>query len=105
MLHVAFLELMTAREQNLFARNVRKAVDQRHYVLQLIAKTKRAARLIERSAGPDAARQRLIEQPTIEHRIHGLVGGSDFNRTQNLIPVVQHILERRVDSSRIQKLR
>src|SRR5712691_575646 len=42
-LHVAFFELMTTGEQNLLASNSRTAVDKRHYVLQLIAKTECAA--------------------------------------------------------------
>src|SRR2546426_4773 len=68
--HVTLWELSRGGTQNLRARYLRLRVNQRHHVLQLIAKTKRAARLIESRSSADAARQRLIEQPTIDQSIH-----------------------------------
>src|SRR5262245_57664551 len=54
-LHVAFLELPARRPQDLRPRLLRRAVDEGHHVLQLIAETVGAAGLVERGAAPDAA--------------------------------------------------
>ena len=43
---------------------------QRHHVLQLVAKAVGAARLIERRPRPDAAGERLVQQPVVEHDVH-----------------------------------
>src|SRR6476660_6921961 len=60
MLNISFLELMRGRQKNLRSGNFRLCVDQRHYILQLVTKTERAARLIKSRASPNTARQRLI---------------------------------------------
>ena len=54
-LHVAFFKLMSGGEHDLLSRNFRMAVDQRHNVLQLIAKTECTAGLVKSRASPDAA--------------------------------------------------
>ncbi len=100
-LHVAFLKLVRRREQDLFARDLRTAVDERHHVLQLIAKTERAARLVERRTRPNATRKRLIQEPAIEHRIQRGVRRSHFNRAEQFIPMDQHFLKRGIHGSRL----
>jgi len=42
-LHVAFFELVLSRHHDLFARDVRTAIDERHHILQLIAEPESAA--------------------------------------------------------------
>jgi hypothetical protein len=51
-LDVAFDELATCRQQDLLARQSRIRVQQRKRILQLIAETERAARLVEATASP-----------------------------------------------------
>ncbi len=85
-LHVAFFELVRGREQDLFTRDLRTAVDERHHVLQLIAKTVSAAGLIKSRARPDATRERLIQQPAVEHRVQGGVRRSHFDRAEQAHP-------------------
>ena len=41
---------------------------ERHHVLELVAEAVGAARLVERRARPDAAGERLVEQPAVEQR-------------------------------------
>ena len=48
-------------------------VEQRQHVLQLIAETECAARLIRTAARPDAAAERLIEQPAVHDQIERVV--------------------------------
>ena len=52
----------------------RRAHGERHHVLELIAEAVRAARLVERRARPDAARERLVEQPAVEQQVERPVG-------------------------------
>ncbi len=102
-LHVAFLKLMTAGKQNLFASNRGTAIDQGHHVLQLIAKPKRTARLIESRARPNAARQGLVKQPAVEHRIHRRVRRSDLYRAEQIVPMRQDFFKGIVNVTRIRK--
>ena len=59
---------------------------QRHHVLELIAKAVRAARLIKRRSRPDAAGQRLVEQPAVEHDVHAAIRRLDLHRAENVVP-------------------
>ena len=55
MLDVAFHELPRGGAQDLFARDLRRGMNQGHDILKLIAKSVSAARLIKGRAAPDAA--------------------------------------------------
>ena len=78
-LNVAFDKLPRGRAQQMLARDFAVGDAQRHHVLELVAETVRAAQLIKRRARPDAARQRLIEQPAIHQHIHGRIGRGDLH--------------------------
>ena len=64
---------MGGSPQKMLARKFTLCDRERHYILKLVAKAVRAAQLIKSSARPDAARQRLIEQPPIQEHIHGSI--------------------------------
>ena len=85
-LHVALGELAGGRAQQVFARQIGPGGGKRHAVLQLVAKAIGAAGLIERRARPNPARERLVEQPAIEHEVHRAVGSLDLDRAQSLVP-------------------
>jgi hypothetical protein len=55
MLDVAFHELSRGGAQNLFARDLRRSMNQGHDILKLIAKSVGTAGLIQGRAAPDAA--------------------------------------------------
>ena len=93
-LDVSLTELMCRGAKQLCAREVRSSKDQRKHVLQLIAESVRAARLIERRPSPDAARQRLIEEPAVQHQIERPVGGANLHRSQQVVPVAARLLQR-----------
>src|SRR5687768_8505550 len=71
MLDIALLELPRRRSQDLRTRLCRSAVDQGHHILQLVSKAIRSAGLVKRGACPNAASQYLINEPTVEHHVHG----------------------------------
>ena len=54
MLDIAFDELSRGRAQNLVARDLGRGMHQRHDILQLIAESVSAARLIKSGAAPDS---------------------------------------------------
>ena len=87
MLDVALDELSRRRAQQVLARHGRLRGDQRHAVLQLVAEAVGTARLVERRARPDAAGQRLIQQPAVQHDIHRPVGGLHLDRAEHIVPV------------------
>src|SRR5438128_711635 len=62
-----------------------------HAVLQLVTETESAARLIEAGSCPEAAGERLIQHPAIEHDVHGALGSFDLDRAQHIIPVTGDI--------------
>src|SRR5205807_833888 len=103
--HVTFWELARGGLQNLRARYLRLRVNQRHHVLQLVAKTKRPARLIESRSSADTARQGLIEQPTIDQSIHRGIRRSDFDSPKCLVPEFEHGLKGFVHLMQVAKTR
>ncbi len=86
-LHVAFEKLARCRAQQMLADQRRLGVDQRHHVLQLVAKAERAARLIERRAAPQARRDHLVEQPAVGEGVQRRVGRSHLDRAERALPV------------------
>ena len=79
----------------------RRASEDRQGVLQLVAEAERAARLVERGPPPDAARQRLVEQPAVHDQIHPAIGRADGYRAEQLVPEAAHSGQRRLDGRRI----
>jgi hypothetical protein len=65
MLHIAFLELTTGTQEDLFAQEMRRGVNQCHCILKLIAKPEGASRLVVATPCPEPARERLIHEPAI----------------------------------------
>ena len=65
-------------------------MNERHDVLQLIAKAERAGRLIERRARPHPTRQSLVEQPAVQQEVQRGVGGLHLHRLQQRVPDDSH---------------
>ena len=72
-LDVAFDELPRRGQQQMRAAEIRPRVEQRQHVLQLIAEAERAARLVRAAPRPDAAAERLIQQPAIHDQVERVV--------------------------------
>ena len=60
--------------------------DERHAILELVAKSISPAGLVEGRTRPDPTRERLIEQPAVKHDVHRSVGGRDLDSSQCLVP-------------------
>ena len=100
MLDITFLELMRRAEEDMFAREDRVCVDERHHVLQLVAETEGAPRLVVSAAGPKTARYSLVQEPAIGQDIYGLVGCFHLHCAKRVIPVLPHLFERVARRSR-----
>ena len=72
--------------QEVLARHLALRDRQRHDVLELIAEPVGAAWLVERRARPDAARERLIQEPAVEEHVHRPVGGRHLYGAQDVVP-------------------
>jgi hypothetical protein len=68
-LHVALHELSPRRAQQMLARQFGPRQRQRQDILQLIAKSVRAAGLVIAAARPEPARDRLIQEPAVHQRV------------------------------------
>ena len=67
-----------------------RGVQQRRDVLQLVAEAEGAARLVEAGAAPDAAAERLVEQPAVQHQVERRVGRAHLARAEHALPVRPH---------------
>ena len=82
-----------ARQQQLRAQQLGPRVHQRHRVLQLVAEAERAAGLVVAAARPQAARDRLVDQPAVGQRVERGVGRAHLHRAQRLRPVRDDAVE------------
>ena len=99
-LHVALLELARRRAQDLCPRLLRRAVDDGHRVLELVAETECPARLVERRPAPHSTGERLVEQPAVQHQVHRRVRRADLDRPEDAIPECADFLQRRLYPAR-----
>src|SRR5688572_6640833 len=64
--YIPFFELMAGRFQNVLTGDLRPGIQEKHYILKLVAETVRTAGLIESCTPPNAAAQCLVGQPAID---------------------------------------
>ena len=84
-LHVAFDELAPGAAQELLAQQLRLGVHERHRVLQLVAEAERSARLVVAAARPEAAGDRLVEQPAVDEHVERRVGRAHLHGTERRV--------------------
>ena len=90
-LYVALDKLTAGGAQDMPAGDRWAGEGQRHAVLQLVAEAVGAAGLVERRARPNAASQGLIEQPAVEHDVHGAAWRLHLHRAEYALPVRLHL--------------
>ena len=93
-LHVTFSELVRCRSEQLLTRKVGPRDQERHDVLQLIAEAIRTAGLVERRPGPEAAGERLVDQPAIQEDVHRSIGRPHLDRAEDLVPLAPDLGQR-----------
>ena len=67
---------------------------ERHHVLELVAESVGAARLVEGGARPDAAGERLVEQPAVEQQVHGAVRRRHLDGAEHVVPLGRDVRQR-----------
>src|SRR6516225_3219550 len=87
-LYIALAELMCRRAQNMLTCQGRFGVDERHRVLQLIAKSECPAGLIKTGAPPKATAQDLIQQPTVSNQVYRWIWSFHVDRAKRLLPLL-----------------
>ena len=97
MLHVAFGKLPSGGAKDMRPRLLRPSEGQCHAVLQLVAEPIGAACLVEGRARPDAAGERLVEQPAVQHDVHRPVRRPDLHGLQERLPMYGYIGENRIE--------
>ena len=86
MLDVAFDELPRCGVQQVCAAEIRPGMNEREYVLKLIAKPEGASGLVRSAAGPDTTAQRLVQEPAIDDEIERIIGGPNLHDAERVIP-------------------
>src|SRR5207237_3310070 len=66
-------------------------------ILNLVPKTVGAACLVEAGAGPNAARERLVEKPAVQKQIQGPIRRTDMHGTERVIPLFDDFGEHRIE--------
>ena len=97
MLIIALDELPAGGPQEMLADERRPGDRHRHPVLELVAESIGATRLVEGRARHDTAGERLIEQPAVQHHIHGGVGRLHLDGAEDVIPFLDHLFQGRVE--------
>src|SRR6186713_57833 len=92
-LDVTLFELMRGSAQNVGAGDVGRCIDEGKTILKLIAESQCSAGLINRRTTPDAAAQRLIEQPAIQDKVCCGCRRLDLQRSEQPIPSFTNGLE------------
>ena len=86
-LDVSLLELPRRGPQQVGARQLAPRDRERHGVLELVAKSPRAPCLVEGRTRPEAAGERLIKEPAVQHQVHRPVGRADLKGGERVFPL------------------
>ena len=93
-LDVAFDELPAGGAEQMRPGEIRPRQQQRHHVLQLIAKAEGAARLVVARARPQTAADVLIEEPPVDQHVKRIVRRPDLDRLERPVPGCLDLLQR-----------
>ncbi len=93
MLNISLLKLMSGTEEKMSADESGFCVNERHGVLQLVAKTESTAGLVVPAPGPKTTCQRLVDKPAICQHVEGLIRRFDLYGAERAVPVVPNPFE------------
>ncbi len=103
MLDISLRELTGRAAEQVLAHEAWLCVDERHHVLQLVAETEGAPRLVVSAPCPKTARERLVEEPPVGQHVEGLVGRFHIDCAESVVPILPHRFERAARGSRSPK--
>ena len=89
-LDVSLGELMGRGPQEVFPGELALRGHQSDDVLELVAEPEGTARLIERRPRPQPARERLVDEPAVEHDVHRAVGCPYLDGALGIVPEARH---------------
>src|SRR5512140_2824455 len=93
MLDIPVHELMSGGTKQVLSQQTGLGVDERHGILELIAKSEGPARLVECAPSPETAREGLIQKPTVGQDVQRFIRGLDVHGAQGSIPILPHGFE------------
>src|SRR5574341_625466 len=99
-LDVPLLELTGRAAEEVLAYEVWLGVDERHHVLQLVAETEGAPRLVVSAPRPKTARESLVHKPAVGQHVEGRVRCFHLHGAERVLPVLPHRFERAARRSR-----
>src|SRR5678815_5186006 len=102
-LNIALAELPTRAPQKLFAKHAGLRMNECRRVLQLVAEAERATRLVIAATRPHAARERLIDEPSVRKRVEWCIRCRDLDRPERSLPVTRDLLQRTPRTGRTPK--
>ena len=94
MLNISLLELTGRAAEYVLAHEARLGVNEGHHVLQLVAETEGAPRLVVSAPRPNTARQRLVQKPPVGQQVEGLIRCVHIYRAESVVPVLPYRFER-----------
>ncbi len=94
-LDVALLELARCRLEDVLPGHGRTRQEQGERILELVAEAVGATRLVEAGAGPDAAGDRLVKEPAVEHEVECRIGRLDLHGAEQRLPPAADVGEHR----------
>ena len=85
-LYIALHKLARCAQNDLCPQHSRIRPNQRHGILQLVAKARSTARLVKACLGPQPTANGLVQEPAVDHGIQQRVGRFDRRGTQQAVP-------------------
>ena len=93
-LHIALDELMRCRAEQVLTGELATRNDQRDHVLQLVAESVRSASLVEGRSRPQPAGEGLVDEPAVQHDVHGAVRGPHLDGRLDVVPQLLDLAKR-----------
>src|SRR5208283_4220427 len=90
MLDIALAKLTGRAEEQVLTKKAWLGMDKRHRVLQLVAETEGASRLVECAPRPKTAGESLVDEPAVSQDVERLVGRFHLHRAQRVLPVLPY---------------
>jgi hypothetical protein len=94
--HVTFDELPGSCVEEVISQEIGARHRQRHDILQLIPEAKCPSGLVVARSRPEAAAQRLVQQPTIHHYVERIVRRLDPDGVQRVVPTATDLGQTRI---------
>ena len=93
MLNIAFNKLARCRPEQMLTNERGLSMNHRHHILQLIAESESAPRLIISAASPQAASHHLIKEPAIGQNVNRRIGCFHLYGAKRTLPIMPDLFQ------------